>query len=320
MQLTARGAEALAALLDAGLPAAAFKGLALVARPGCGSLRSMGDVDLLVAEEALEDAIESLAAVGFHLDISGSLEDYKQFIRSAPHFSGNCAVPLIDANGHSLDLHWGFGAMCGPALDPAAVHSRSVAAEWFGASIRCVSRTDGMLLAAHHAMRENFTPAVTARNLFDIDVLRRDEDGEAIQPEIFAGAGAPATALAACTMLLDGFAGCERSGALSEGLDAALDASALRQARDLVAVFEGQIDAPALNRDVLHLMHGTTLRELLVTAFMHPSRNRRLMADMEGLPTSTRLRSFLADLCRVKREDLRLYRSLARLKRLRVKS
>lgn len=315
MELTARGSEVIAGLLDAGIPAAAFKGLALVARPGVGSFRSMGDVDLLVAEDRLEDALACLAVCGFRPEVRGSLDDYRAFIRNAPHFSGNLAVPLVDDAGRALDLHWGFGPMCGSALQPDRVLERSVEREYFGRRIRCVSRTDGLLLAAHHAMRENFTPSLTARNLLDIDLLGRDDGDESIRPEILAAAGSPATALAACASLLDALGGREDRRALRESLAEALDPAALDQARDFSAIFEQQIDGPALNRDLLHVLHGTTLGKLILTALWKPRRNRRFMADLQGVPTRARLWRFLADLRRTSVRNLRLYRSLARAKR-----
>lgn len=314
LRLAARGATAVAALLEAGIAATGFKGLAVVARAHALPQRAMGDVDILVGEADLSAAIATLANIGFRLELPGSLHEYTEFIRHAPHFSGNRAVALVDDNGNSLDLHWGFGVMCGRSLATADVLRRSVASQLFGQSVRRVSRTDGLLLTAHHAMRENFAPAATVRNLLDIAAFADHACDETIDLEVLADAGAPNIALAACLKILDRHADPRVNRPWAEPLVQRLSPAQQRQCRDLAEIFDSQLDAPPLNRDVLHLLHGATLRGILQTAFVHTRRNRRFMQAIDGAPDRQRLWRLLAALCRLRPHHLRLYRSLARAK------
>lgn len=313
LRLATSGARGLAAVLDAGIPAACFKGLAMVARSRTLPQRSMSDVDILVPETALRDTLAVLDGVGFRLRVGVPLDAYVDFIRSAPHFSGNRAVPMVDPHGNELDLHWGFGEMCGPSLQADAVLARSVPASLFGYRVRCFSRTDLLLFAAHHAMRENFAPTATVKNLLDID--RLDDSREPLDTEVVANAGAPATALVACSAIL---ARWHRSGGLRVHLDSSVTASTRTRANDLAEVFERQLDAAPINRDIVHMLHGTTVLGVLRTAFLHPQRNRAIMEALGGLPDAQRLRRLMTDLRRLSLTDVRLYRSLARAKRTRI--
>jgi hypothetical protein len=349
LALTASGAAALAALLEAGIAAAGFKGMALVSRRRGLPQRSMSDVDLLVSDTSLPQAIAVLTGAGFTLAIPGPLHEYVDFIRKAPHFSGNLAVPLLDVEGsrgvatcRSIDLHWGFGRMCGPALQPAAVLARSVAGRVFGKAVRTVSRTDGLLLAAHHAIRENFTPTAVVKNLLDIAALADDpldrverigpldrverieprggpldrvERIEPLDASVLAGAGTPAVALGVCARILSRWnPGSEALEAL-RSLAEASPSTRSRTGRDLQALFENQIDAPPVNRDLVHLLHPGSLLDVLRTGLLHPRRNRRLMAVFRDVPGRERLWRLVADLLRSRGDDLRLYRTLARVKR-----
>jgi len=312
LALAASGAAALGALLEAGIAAAGFKGMAVVSRRRALPQRSMSDVDLLVSETALTEAIAVLTGAGFTLPLPGPLREYVDFIRSAPHFSGNLAVPLHDAEGRAIDLHWGFGPMCGPALKPAAVLSRSVAAQLFGKAVRTVSRTDALLLAAHHAIRENFNPTAVVKNLLDIAALADDARGEPIDASVLTGAGTPGVSLGVCARILS------RWNPASSALRSLAEACPRSPTgNDLEALFERQIDGPPVNRDLIHLLHPGSLLDVLQTALLHPRRNRRLMAVLEDVPGRARLWRLVADLRRTRAEDLRLYRTLARVKRAR---
>lgn len=309
-RIAARGSNALEALLDAGISAACFKGVAMITRDHAVPERSMSDVDLLVTEDSLAEALAVLERIGFRIAVNVSFGDYVAFIRGAPHFSGNLAVPLVDHDGVYIDLHWGFGAACGPMLHPNKVLERSVPGTAFGNRIRRFSRTDLLLFAAHHAVRENLAPAATVKNLLDIASL--DHDVEAIDEAVLAGAGPPAIALLACVVIL---ARWQRGAAIRAHLDQAIDTESRPLAFELARVFERQIDAEPVNRDIVHLLHRTTIAEVLRTAFVHPKRNRKIMESLGGLPDRQRFWRFFADLRRLSREDFRLYRSLARAKR-----
>ena len=314
LQLASRGAMALGALNEAGVNAVCFKGFARYAETGMLPFRSMGDVDLLVTPNALDRAIRILEDVGFRLDIPGPIEDYQAFIHSAPHFSGNRAVALVDEDSNSIDLHWGFGQMCGPALQPERIVERSVQVEACGQAIRHVGRLDNLLLSAHHVLRENFTPSSITKSLLDIYELVRNDD-EPLEERIFKEAGMPNVALVACQHILRKFSGQDQRAGTEARLSKLLDAADRRQAENLAAVFELQVDARSVNRDVLHLLHGASLRELLRTAFLNSGRNRRFMEAIGEVPDRNRFARFLWDLLRVGRRDLLLYRSLARAKR-----
>ena len=314
LRLVSQGAIALGALNKADVNAVCFKGLACYARAGKLPFRSMGDVDFLVTPDLLDRTISILEDVGFRLDIPGSLGDYRAFIRSAPHFSGNRAVALVNEHGHSIDLHWGFGRMCGPALQPERIVERSVEIEICGQTIRHASRIDNLLLSAHHVLRENFTPSAITKSLLDINDLV-NIDHEPLDKRIVAEAGIPSVALLACQQVLQKYSRQKQSTSIETLLSETVSAADWRRAEDLTAVFELQVDSPAVNRDVLHLLHGASLSQILKTAFLHSGRNRRFMKAIGEVPDRNRFMRLLADLKRLRRREFLLYRSLACAKR-----
>ena len=162
-RLRAAGAV-LQALDAAGIPAAAFKGVAVLAQlHGGGVGRSIGDVDLLVTPEDAPRAIGLLQVGGFQPKIGPiTPDDYLAFVRDSPGSSGNEAISLVDQQGVDIDLHWRLGG-----FDPHRLLARAQQVVMARGTIRVLAPGDGLSLTAHHALRNDLVPDAIARDLID---------------------------------------------------------------------------------------------------------------------------------------------------------
>jgi hypothetical protein len=155
------GVRALAALSDAGIDAVAFKGVAAIVSLYDGAQdRTLGDADLLVARDSLEDAVRALENAGFGRGTERSLDDHIEFIREYP--GGSEFVYMVAANGSEIDLHWQLGR-----VPVAGVLAAAGTATAYGTRIRTVSRTHGFLLCVHHMLRNGFELDRSLRDLID---------------------------------------------------------------------------------------------------------------------------------------------------------
>jgi hypothetical protein len=151
-------------LSDAGITAAAFKGVAvLTLLHGGGVGRSIGDIDLLIAPEDAARAISLLQAGGFQPKI-GPIDpaDYLAFLRDSPGSAGNEAISLVNQEGIDIDLHWKLGA-----FDTHCLLARSQQVAMAGGMLRVLSSVDCLCLTAHHAIRNDLVPDAIARDLID---------------------------------------------------------------------------------------------------------------------------------------------------------
>ena len=139
---------ALARLGEAGIAAVALKGVALAWRhyPEA-ALRPMRDIDLLVPEARVIEALQVLAAAGF---VPGTTDI--AILRRALADDHQLPTQFHPALGVTIELHHrlidppqsrGYRV---PQMDPAGVMARAVAVECGGATIPCPAPLD---LAAH---------------------------------------------------------------------------------------------------------------------------------------------------------------------------
>lgn len=158
------GCRALASLHDAGIAAAGFKGIAAIGRLHQGQpARGIGDVDVLVSPVSATRAITVLNGAGFGSKVGGlSTEQVIAFARSSPGSAGNESISLVTAEGIEVDLHWKLGA-----FDVDAALAEASPIRVLGVPVPLVRPGLGLLLSAHHALRNDFVPDEVIRDLLD---------------------------------------------------------------------------------------------------------------------------------------------------------
>ncbi len=312
-QCLLRGAVALRALDQGGVPAAGFKGVAAAAmlhsRP---AERTLQDVDILIREKDLDRALALLADSGFVPAISGTLSDYIDFVRNSPGFAGNEAVALSDGRGGSVDLHWRLGCLPVESLLDGAVTVRL-----FGQALRVVLPAHSMTIAAHHALRNDFVPDEIVRDLLDFRgwvpcVAALESTAEAMS---FAQSNALTGSLLALAELLGGF-----GNPAPAGLIAGADAEDRRIAADLAELCQSQIRDGLLNTDLVYLASPGSLRQIIAGGGSGWSRYRAHMRALEqtngraAVGLGSRLRKFAGAAWRLPLRHWRLVRRLTTLK------
>lgn len=170
-----RSREALGVLADAGVDAVAIKGVALIASLyGGGSLRMVGDLDVVVREDAYPAALAALDSAGY-VDENPALERHLSDIALSLRVN-NVARNLV-RDGFEVDVHWQFGARPLAAFRTDGVIERAHTAVLASAPILVASPPDAMTIAAHHSLRGYFAPHEVVKDAFDLAAwwrLRRD--------------------------------------------------------------------------------------------------------------------------------------------------
>lgn len=298
----AKGAAALQQLERSGIPAAAFKGLASMARLyPTPAQRSIKDTDILVEPEHVQSAITSLARLEYAAPEGHDFERWDRFVGHSPGFSGNRAIALTEPGGAEVDLHWSLGM---PALTPAVLFDRCETLPLFGFGVRVVGAGDSMILTARHAIRENLTVDAICRDLFDIfhacNFLAASGRLEAELQSV--ASRASLVPLLALTGILAKLEASTDAAAARYILDGLASGAQRHSARDLEALFFHQVRNGALGKDVLYLFHARPVRQIL-TGLRSNRREylefmRSLEEKLEGkeLPLGRRLRRLVSDL------------------------
>ena len=209
-----RGVSVCRHLEENGFPAVIFKGLASIAHlyQGHPSERTIKDVDIVVSERNLEGTLRVLENLGMKADHGGDLSAYASFVRNSPGFAGNQAV-CVSGNGlGELDVHWSLGPKTAPEFRVEAIIERSCWVSLFEQQVRVISPCDGLLLTAHHAVREDFAPDGMLRDVLDasawVNLLeRRNEMEECLDRARLCGIEDPVLALTEILAAKDGAAG-----------------------------------------------------------------------------------------------------------------
>lgn len=158
------GCDALRTLTQAGIPAVAFKGAAVIAYlHESPKNRMIQDVDLLIPPRDLEESLRILEAAGFTRCISeGTVEELASFVAHSPGAAGNHAISLSNRQDAQLDLHWRLGGFDADALIRSALPIPVLQT-----SIPVVRPAIGLLLTVHHALRNDLVPDEIARDVVD---------------------------------------------------------------------------------------------------------------------------------------------------------
>ena len=164
-----RGIAVCRSIEDRGFPAVVFKGLASIAHlhQGKPAARTIKDVDILVREADLERVLGVMEDLGMKPEHGGDLARYVSFVRNSPGFAGNQAITVGGDGMAEVDVHWSIGPRTAAEFRAEAIIERSGWVDLLGSSIRVISPGDGLLLSAHHAIRENFAPDGMLRDVLD---------------------------------------------------------------------------------------------------------------------------------------------------------
>jgi hypothetical protein len=298
----AHGAAALQHLERSSIPAVAFKGLASMARlyPTPAN-RSVKDTDILVEPGRVQEAINSLAQLGYAPPQGHDFERWDRFLEHAPGFSGNRAIALTAPGGLEIDLHWSLGMA---KLTPAGLLSRGETLPLLGYRVRVVSAGDSMILTARHGIRENLTVDAICRDLFDILYACR----------FLAASGSLAAALENIALTASVVPLLALTGILA-ALEASVDVAEARRmlatlasgsqrqsAERLQILFFHQVRNGPLGKDVLYLFHMRPVRQILAGLWRNGREYRGFMRSLEEkleggeVPLRLRLRRLAADL------------------------
>lgn len=308
------------ALAQAGLPVAAFKGVAVVALLyGGPQWRTLHDADLLIRARDLEAAVARLGEAGYRSSDAGPLADYAHFVAHAPAFAGNRALVLRGPGGSEIDLHWAVG---GAALDPGDLLHRARPVRVLDAWIPTVAAEDGLLLTVRHAVRENLVVDGMARDLVDArgwcaHLRARGRLAAAVERAAACGETVPVL------VLLSVLAEADPAGAAAEARGALASRARSRErraARELVELFRDQTRRGPVEPDLLYVAHGRPLRQIaagLSTGWGSYRRHMRIMERRllgETLPWPRRAMRLVRELAGQGLGRLRRVRALARVK------
>ena len=156
-------------LQESGIEAAVFKGIGLMGNLYAGpSERMVTDVDILIDGTNLKKALESIASSSASFTPS-DLVVYVDFLKkNSYHRLDNDFLYLTSEDGIKIDLQWSFGAQPPLAMEAARILQRTQRVNLLGTAIHVPAPADAIAISAHHAMRNNFTPASTLKDLCDI--------------------------------------------------------------------------------------------------------------------------------------------------------
>jgi hypothetical protein len=299
-------------LEDQGIPVVVFKGLASIAHlyRGAPSERMIKDVDLLIRPQDLEPALKALQAAGMQREDGGSLNDYLAFVKNSPGFAGNEAITLRGDGQADLDVHWSFGPQTHPEFQADAIVARSEMVSLFGTSIRVSAPGDGLMLSAHHSIRETFAPDHMLRDVLDtarwLDLLEaRGSLGDALRRAELCRMDTPVLALAEILV--------HRSGRRRVAPPRAA-------VSHLATLFEAQVSEGPIAKDFTYLADGHAIRQIVTGVLGGWKRYRAQMAAFETqlsgepLPLRERLALRVQQLRRFNARRWRLLRTLARAK------
>jgi hypothetical protein len=161
-----RSREGLAVLADAGIEAVAIKGVALIAGLyGHRSIRMVGDLDVVVNEDAFPAACAALAEAGY-IDENPPLDRHLSDISLSPRLH-NVARNLT-RDGFEIDVHGKFGPSPPPSFRTDGVIRRAQTATLAGRPIRIAAPADAMAISAQHSLRGYFAPHESVKDSYDL--------------------------------------------------------------------------------------------------------------------------------------------------------
>lgn len=276
-----RAMSGILGLEAAGIPTAAFKGLAAMAvLYGDAKHRTIHDADLLIQRRHLSQALGCLEAHGFVRSGSETLAEYLHFVENSPGFAGNQALALYGPDESEIDLHW---EVAGSGLKVEDIISRAVTTNFMESRIPVVDSISGFLLTVHHAIRENLAVESACRDLLDV---RRWCSQLASTGQLEAAmkraeeTGCLVSALAV-TGILGAYDNATPAAQAAELLRASASSSQRRSAARLTEVFHYQLEKGQLRKDVFYLVHWRPWKQVLTGLGENWHGYRRTMNTLE---------------------------------------
>ncbi len=316
------GAQALAALEDANIPAAAFKGLAAIAQAyGSAAQRMVRDVDVLVRKDDLEPICKTLAPLGFEPFCGTSLDRWLAHLERRTDID-NAYLVLLGPDGLQLDLHWRVGAGPNSLDQTATLLARSQSVAWSGSTLRAVSPEDAQCLTVYHALHDHFAPASLVKDLCDLSTWwsvhpgRWDLDS-LISTAVELDLAPPLLAFWKILDRLGGTPGVEQGIRRLDRLDLDPDSTDRIQ-----RVFWAQLENGPLNLDLLRLANPRMAWAQLRSRFLNRRDDlyfRKQLQQRVGLPASvwpsfrSRIAALFKTLFTLKSGSFELYRTVLRV-------
>jgi hypothetical protein len=284
-------------LEQAGIPVAAFKGIAAMAMLyGGPKHRTVGDGDLLILRKDLASALVCLERKGLARKGTDTLDEYLRFVENAPRFAGNQAIAVYGEDGSEIDLHW---QLAGSGLRVEELLDRSVRVELLGSEIPVVDAKDGFLLTVHHAIREDLGIESMCRDLLDACLWceHMEKSFELEEGMKWAARAGSRVAALAVTSLLRGYDDTTAAARANEFLSGAASRAERRSAARLMDLFHYQLGNGRLGKDVMFLVHWRPWRQVLKGFGRDWAGYRRSMEAMEEqlgerLPLTRRFSDF----------------------------
>jgi hypothetical protein len=301
----------------AGIKAAAFKGIATVAAFGGGpASRMLSDADIMLNPEDVPRALECLSAAGFKADIARDMNAWKEMLEERAYRIHDYIDVVSDA-GARLDIHWRIRAPLADGLRIDDILSRAVPQKLSRGNITIVSPADSIILTAHHSVRDRLKPASVVKDLCDIQgSLARSSADLASQVANTASRSGLVVAVLSVLQILARFDGSDANKAFTHELRGRATAHEIRDARNLAALFELQLNGKPVS-DAVMGMSGISFPMLRRFASSHvrgivDSKYRKDKYPGDGPPSAREsISSFVSAVASITPARLRAYRSLA---------
>lgn len=265
----------------AGIPVAAFKGIASIAvLYGDPKHRTIHDGDLLIRKKDLPNALTCLELHGFARQGCETLAQYLRFVEESPGFAGNQALTLYGEDGSEIDLHW---ELAGSGLRADGILGRAATGHLMDSTIPVPDAKDGFLLTVHHTIRENLAIESVCRDLLDarlwLQHLRETGRLEAAM-KWAAESRCNVAALTVATLLCgyDDASAAAQAAVLLSGLASFAER---RSASGLAELFHYQLRHGRLGKDVFYLVHSRPWRQVFKGLATDWSGYRRSMQTLE---------------------------------------
>jgi hypothetical protein len=317
-----RAADVVGRLDRAGVPVAAFKGVAAIAALyGTPSARMLRDVDIVIDPAAVTDALRVLGDAGFALtddiDRRGGADEWIEMLHAPSLDLRNLYVSLRTDEGFEADVHLQIGPAPPPRMLPGALLGRRVRVRAAGSEIPVLAPVDLMLLNVYHSLKDLLALTSAARDLNDLAAWwARGRDQWSV--EEFVAAARESRLDAPLLAFWRVLARADASGPVGDGvvvLDRDVSHASRRDADRIVQLFYRLVDTGRLSSGIL-----TTLSPGRARRYRE-QRRHQADAHREGVETPRRtVRGFAAGLGRVAREAadvhrLAAYRALVRAQR-----
>jgi hypothetical protein len=285
------------------------------------------DIDIMINRKDLRRACRILGTLNFLPSIS-QLEKYIDFLEGQSfHRFDNEYLCLTDEGGVTIDLHWSLGAEPPLEMRASSILSRAEGVKLYGTWISVPSSLDSIMLISHHAMRNNFAPFATVKDLCDMSAWgtlqgTRWRIEEAITKARKSDLSIPCLALWQILVHLN------PESPIKEAAKRFAAAASDQERKDVDRLedsFMLQLEESALNNDFLNILinpstvNPSTIKQYLVNR-IRSTIYRSVDLKMRGEPPqpipsrAIRVRKIFDEIFRLDSKRLAAYRALARAK------